>query len=30
MITIDRSFLTGLAAVIASLSRLVWAFRRKQ
>lgn len=30
MITIDSSFLSGLAALVTSLSGLVWAFRRKR
>ena len=30
MITIDASILASLAAVISSLSGLVWAFRRKR
>jgi LPXTG-motif cell wall-anchored protein len=30
MITIDSSLLTGLAALVTSLSGLVWAFRRKR
>lgn len=30
MISIDSSILAGLAAVITSISGLVWSFRRKQ
>ncbi|MFZ4689585.1 MAG: LPXTG cell wall anchor domain-containing protein [Polymorphobacter sp.] len=30
MITIDSSILTALAALVTSLSGLVWAFRRKR
>lgn len=30
MITLNSSMLTGLAALVTSLSGLVWAFRRKR
>lgn len=30
MIVIDGNFLSGLASLLASLSALVWAFRRKR
>ena len=29
MITIDASFLSGIATLVTSLAGLVWAFRRK-